>query len=389
MKSIPTLDASHRGALARALTDEGVFADASRVDDSTLKDTVALSGRSGELHQSFLHFLKSNPRALEQLHPAIVNGIFESMESPRVAFDDISLSRRSRDFKVGAFAALATLFLSVVGYAGWGVLRPHRNDAGRVAEYPPIYQTTPNPATLQQRNVAVHAPVRRSTPPIQRGFVKQVVVKDVQSQSVPAKPSTATPFLPRGVAARNAAPRHDPSRQRAATPQRSEHHVAISAINNHLAKAQRPDQPAASRARSEPVRGTSLPSSQLVIAAIPKATVAVAAPIAPTVPTPAPVLTPRDFVASTIKAAAPDTKITSLWVSDGGGDLTVVEAESANRSGTFYDKYVVRSSRGSFLITSHDQIPVSPSGERAATPPPAIAGKKPRALFGHIRHAHP
>ncbi len=391
VKSIPTLDESHRAAFARALTDDTLFADVNKIDESTLKDTVQISGRCGELHQSFLCFLQSNPRALEQLHPQIVNGIFAGMESPRVAFEETMMPRRSHDLKVGAFAALATLLLSALGYAGWGALRSHRNDAAQVALSTPVYQATPNPASLRKTTMLVHglAPRRRPIAPrpiIKRVFVKQIVVKEVQSQSVPAQAhmrASAAPQRPVAAQVRNNRIALRPDKRVASNsggnrPTRLTQvpggRSVKSAGSNHAA------------AKPAPVSGVS--SSQPVIAAAPRPSAPQPPPVLASIQTPAPALTARDFVASTIRAAAPDTRITSLWVSDGGGDLTIVEAESANRGGTFYDKYAVRPAGGGFAIASHEQIPIdiaSPHATGAASP---AVSRKARALFGHVRRAH-
>ncbi len=394
VKSISTLDEPHKAAFARALTDDTLFADVNKIDESTLKDAVQISGRCGELHQSFLHFLRCNPRALEQLHPQIVNGIFAGMESPRVAFEETTIPRRSHDLKVGAFAALATLLLSALVYAGWGALRSqHRNDAAQVVLSTPIYQATPNPASLRKTTMVVHRPALRRRPIaprpiIKRVFVKQIVVKEVQSQSVPAQAH---------VRASAASQRHVAAQVRnnriALRPDSHKRVASISGGNRPTRPTQVPGDRSVKSAGSNHAAGKPAPmsevsSSQPVIAAAPRPPAPQPAPVLASIQTPTLALTARDFVASTIRAAAPDTRITSLWVSDGGGDLTIVEAESANRGGTFYDKYAVRSAGGGFSIASHEQIPIeiaSPHATSAASP---AVSRKARALLGHIRRAH-
>jgi len=397
VKSISTLDESHRGALARALTDDKLFADVRKVDESTLRETVQLSGRSGELRQSFLHFLKSNPRALEQLHPQIVNGIFADMETPRVAFDEMPRPRRSRDFKVGAFAALTTLLLSVLAYAGWNAVRAHhRSDAVQVAVSTPTYQATPEAQPLPGRKIVLHQPIPKrysapaaSLPPIiKRVFVKQIVVKEVQSQGVPAHgnapavaPKEPRPAGPDGTKRGNAA-RLNARKSAPTNALHDNHSGGNTAVTNRSIAPATDHAPPKTTVGTTPSANTA-PSSQPVIAAVPKP--AAPAPVVAAVQTTAPALTARDFVASTIRTAAPDTKINSLWVSDGGGDVTIVEAESTNRGGAFYDKYAVRPSSGSFVIASHEQIPVDLTSPNAAKSPSASVQRKARALFGHIR----
>ncbi len=380
LKSIPSLDDWHRGALARAITNDELFADVEKMNLPTLESAVRLSSRSGELPHSFLQFLTSNPRALEQLHPRMVKGILANIESSPGTFDETPAPRSSRDFKVAASAALATLLLGGAGYAAFHTFRPNANRAAP-AVAPPVYQYTPGPQAVGNSRIIVHKPARervatRPRPIVERVFIKQVVVKQV-----PAKPQSVNDNAPLRTGTK---PMAGPPLPRKAHPSKT---IAV----KHVAANRGPEQQAAATpAPVTPLPANSAPQASSAVASVPKPAAPTPAAAPPVPRAPAPPLTARDFVASTIKSAAPDSQINALWVSQGDGGTTVVEAESTTHAGTFYDKFVLLPQNGGFSITSHDQIPVSPSGEHAATASsPATAARKPRPIFGHIRRAHP
>ncbi len=383
LKSIPTLDDWHRGALARAITNDELFADVSKMDASTLQSAVRLSNRGGELPGSFLQFLKANPRALEQLDPGIAKGIFANINASGFAFDEAPLPRPSRDVKVAASAVLATLLLGGAGVVG---LNAFRSNAERVASpviLAPAAAYTTQPATIEKTRIVARGPVdsrkrvvgAQQRPLVERVIIRQIIVKRIAAQPARSNGKAGTPAGMKPVE-RPSAPKRI-----AAKPTVAKHNVPTPTVRNITARRPQPaPQMAVNAAALAPARPAGISVAQ------PAAPIS--APVVPPLATPAPALTARDFVASTIKTATPDSQISALWVSQGGANTTIVEAESTSRGGTFYDKYVVLPISGGFSIASHEQIPVSAAAEHStASPSPSVARAK-RALFGHLRPPH-